>query len=82
MDEAAIEQAKQAQDHVLQAIVAIKENRLTEARAELDKVDALGEAVQQTTREQAKTVRGNLDSITKLQKTDLPIPTSDGGGNK
>ena len=79
-DSASAERSKEAQDLVARAIVAIKENRLDEARTSLDKVDAMGDAVQKTTREQAKTVRANLESVARLQKTDLPLPAE--GENK
>lgn len=69
------DQSKAAQDLVAGAIVAIKENRLDDARTALDKVDAMGDAVQKTTREQAKTARASLESVARLQKTDLPLPT-------
>src|SRR5688572_25511656 len=79
-DSSSAEQSKQAQDLVAGAIVAIKEKRLEEAKSALDKVDAMGDAVQRTTREQAKTVRANLEAVARLQQTDLPLPTE--GENK
>jgi hypothetical protein len=79
-DQAAAARSKEAQDLVAGAIVAINENRLDEARTSLDKVDAMGDVVPKTTREQAKTVRANLDNVARLQKTDLPLPTD--GENK
>src|SRR5688572_8877515 len=56
------EQSKQGQDLVAKAIQSIKDNRLADARQSLDKAEAIKEALPQTTREQLKTVRENLDS--------------------
>ena len=71
------EQSKQAQDLIAGAIQAIKENRLEDAQASLDKVDGMKSSLPKATQEQVKTVRGNLDNVRKLQSPDLAGAASD-----
>jgi hypothetical protein len=71
------EQSKEAQDLIGKAIQSIKDNRLADARQALDKVDAIKETLPQTTREQLKTVRENLESSEKLQNPTVSVPPGD-----
>ncbi len=71
-----VEQAKQAQDLLGQAIQAIKDTRLEDAKAALDKVEPMKSSLPETAQEQLKTVRGNLEKVEKLQKPELR-PTTD-----
>ena len=65
------EQSKQSQDLIAGAIQAIKENRLDDAKASLDKVEGMKSSLPKTTQEQLKTVRANLDNVRKLQSPDV-----------
>jgi hypothetical protein len=73
---AAMESAKrtkEAQDLVTRAMQAVKDNHLDVAKTSLDKVDAMGDTIPVTIREQATTVRHSLGNAQKLQKgPDLP----------
>jgi hypothetical protein len=54
--------SKEAQDLVSKAMQALKDKKFDEARAALDKVDAMGSDIPKTTRENATTVRKSLDN--------------------
>jgi hypothetical protein len=65
--------SKEAQDLVGKAMQEIKDKKFDDAKAALDKVDAMGSDVPSGTREQAKTVRKSLESAQKLQSApELP----------
>jgi hypothetical protein len=65
--------SKEAQDLVGKAMQEIKDKKFDEAKAALDKVDAMGNDVPSGTRELAKTTRKSLESAQKLQQApELP----------
>jgi len=69
----AAKHSKEAQDLVGKAMQEIKDKKFDDAKAALDKVDAMGDDVPRETRELAKTVRKSLDSAQKLQQApELP----------
>jgi hypothetical protein len=72
--------SKEAQDLVGKAMQEIKDKKFDDAKAALDKVDAMGDDVPRETRELAKTVRKSLDSARKLQQA--PEIPADEGPNK
>ena len=69
--------SKEAQDLIAKAMQSLKDNKFDDAKASLDKVDAMGDAVSATTREQSKTVRESLNKAQQLQKAP-EVPSSDG----
>ena len=59
----AAEQTKQAQELLEKAIAATKDKRFDEARASLDKIEAMGNDLPTTVREQVVTLRKSLDNL-------------------
>ncbi len=71
---------KQAQDLIAKAIESLKNNKPDEARASIEKVEAMKDPLPKTIYEQLKTVRASLDNVEKIRKTELPALTE--GENK
>jgi hypothetical protein len=69
--------SRQAQDLIAKAMQSLKDNKFDACKADLDKVDAMGDAIPKATREQSKTVRESLNKAEQLQKVP-ELPTSDG----
>src|SRR5687767_1645781 len=72
--EGSAQRTREAQDLLMRAMQSINENKLDDARASLDKVDAMRESIPPAVRESATTVRGALAKAENLQRADLTSP--------